>query len=62
MLMDDTTSAVIRVKSIGTGNFTTDLAFELPDDTELIDIDTISPVRTSGKNPPPDSRTNHPGK
>jgi len=53
MFMDDTTSAVIRVKSIGPGTFTTDLAIELPDGTETINIVTIPPVLTNETNAPP---------
>jgi hypothetical protein len=50
MIMDDTTRAIIRVKSTGPGHFTTDLAIELPDGTETINIDTFSPVRTNETN------------
>jgi hypothetical protein len=50
IFMDDTTSAVIRVKSIGPGNFSTDLAIELPDGTQTINIDTIPPVRANEAN------------
>ena len=60
MVMDETTSAVIRIKSIGPGTFTTDLAMELPEDTEIIDIDALPSVRTSQANETHDVRTQHP--
>jgi hypothetical protein len=60
MIMDDSTRAVIRVKSIGPGHFTTDLAIELPDDTETIAIAPSLPIPTDETDASHDSRTKHP--